>query len=87
MKQKELMIIGITAFIAAILSFVICNAIFGTPQKNPIKVPVVVKIDPTFPQVENDSRYNTFYNNQALNPTQVIQIGGSGNNQPFQGGQ
>ena len=86
MKRKELLIIGATGFLAAIISFVVCGAIFGSPKKNPIKVPVVEKIDPSFPQVQTDTNYTSFYNAQALNPTQLIQIGGSNNNQPFQGG-
>jgi hypothetical protein len=86
MKHKDLIIIGLTAFLAAILSFVISGILFGSPKKNPIKVPVVDKIEPTFPQVKTDTNYTSFFNNQALNPTQLIQIGGSSNNQPFQGG-
>lgn len=83
MKQKELMLIGIVAFVAAIFSFLISGMIFGSPQKNPIKVPVVTPISSNFPSPQTDSTYQAFYNQQALNPTQLIQIGGNSNNTPF----
>lgn len=85
MKRKDLTIIIATALVAALFSFVISGALFGSPQKNPIKVPVVQKIDPTFPQVQTDTRYTSFYNKNSLNPTQLIQIGGSSNSKPFEG--
>ncbi len=85
MKRKDLLLIGLSACVAAILSFILSGIIFGTPKKNPIKVPVVNKISSTFPDVQNDTDYSGIFNNKALNPTQLIQIGGSDNNQPFQG--
>jgi len=87
MKSKELAIIGGVAFVAAIFSFVLSGVIFGTPQRNPIKVPVVHKIDPSFPVVKSDSNYKTFFNEKALNPTQLIKIGNNKNKDPFQDSQ
>jgi hypothetical protein len=84
MKRKDLVIVVFVAVFAAILSFVVSNALFGSPAKNPIKVPVVHKIDSTFPDVKNDTSYTSFFNNKAINPTQLIQIGNSTNNAPFQ---
>jgi hypothetical protein len=84
MKRKELMIVALTAFIAAIFSIVISGVIFGSPKKNPIKVPVVDKISSEFASPQTDDQYKTFFNNKALNPTQLIQIGGSNNSTPFQ---
>jgi hypothetical protein len=86
MKQKELLIIGMTAFIAAIFSIILSGVLFGSPKKNPIKVPVVTKISSTFPSPQTDDSYKVFFNDKALNPTQLIQIGGSSNTQPFQNG-
>jgi hypothetical protein len=85
MKRQNLIIIITTAFITAIFSIVISGAIFGTPQKNPIKIPVVEKISSNFPSPQTDDNYKKFFNEQALNPTQLIQIGGSNNTTPFQG--
>ena len=87
MKRKDVLIIGIAAFIAAIFSFVLSGVIFGSPQKNVIKVPVVTKIDSTFPSVQTDTNYTSFFNSKSINPTQLIQIGSSNNQQPFQDSQ
>ena len=87
MKRKDLMaLIGLVAFIAAILSFVMSGVVFGSPNKNPIKVPVVTPISSSFPDVKNESDYKNVFNNKALDPTQLIQIGSTNNQAPFQGG-
>ena len=83
MKQQQWLLIGGAAFIAAIFSFVISGMLFGNPQKNLIKVPVVTPISSSFPSVSTDDNYKPFLNDNALNPTQLIQIGGSSNTTPF----
>lgn len=87
MKRKDLIIVGVVAFVAALFSFVLSGAIFGSPKKNPVKVPVVYSISSEFPSVQNDSSYTSFFNDKALDPTQLITIGGSNNPKPFQSGQ
>ena len=84
MKQKDILLIGAVAFVAAIFSFVLSGVIFGSPHKNPIKVPVVNKISSDFPAVQNDTNYNSFFNDKALDPTQLIKIQGNNNPTPFQ---
>lgn len=84
MKRKDLLLIGGVAFIAAIFSFVLSGIIFGSPKKNPITVPVVNKISSDFPAVQNDTKYNSFFNDKALDPTQLINIQGNNNPTPFQ---
>lgn len=83
MKQQQWILIGVVAFIAALFSFVLSGMLFGSPKKNPIKVPVVTPISSTFPSVSTDDNYKPFFNDKALNPTQLIQIGGSNNTSPF----
>jgi hypothetical protein len=83
MKQQQWLLIGGVAFIAAIFSFIISGMLFGNPQKNKIKVPVVTPISSSFPSVSTDDNYRPFFNSNALNPTQLIQIGGSNNTSPF----
>lgn len=85
-KRQNIVILVIVGLIAAMVSIVISGAIFGTPQNNPIKVPVVDPISPSFPDVQHDSNYTSFLNNKALDPTQLIQIGNNQNTAPFQGG-
>ena len=87
MKQKEVMVVGAVAFVAAILSFVLSGALFGSPKKNPIKVPEVTKISSSFPLPQTDSNYKVFFNDKALNPTQLIEIGGVQNPTVFENGQ
>ncbi len=84
MKRQDWLIIGGVGFLAAIISFVISGALFGSPQKNPIKVPVVNKISSDFPSPQTDDTYRTIFNPNAFNPTQLIKIGGGGNTTPFQ---
>jgi hypothetical protein len=85
MKQKDLTLIALTALVAAVFSIILSGVLFGSPKKNPIKVPVVDKISSSFPSVQTDDNYKTFFNSNALDPTQLIQIGGSSNTNPFQG--
>lgn len=85
MKRKELITIASVAVIAAIFSIILSGILFGSPKKNPIKVPVADKINPSFPAVQTDDAYKPFFNSNALNPTQLIQIGGNNNTNPFQG--
>lgn len=85
MKQKELLVIGLTACIAAVISFIVSGMIFGSPKKHPIKVPVVTPISSSFPSVTTDDNYKSIFNDKAINPTQLIQIGGNNNTTPFNG--
>jgi hypothetical protein len=82
MKQKDLAVIAVFAIIAAIISFVVANMIFK-PPKGSTQVPVVSTISPTFPDTRNDSAYSSIFNNNALDPTQPVQIGNQNNDVPF----
>lgn len=86
MKRQSLIVLSCVAVIAAIIAVVVSNAVFGTPQSKPIKVPVVSPINSSFPDIQHDPNYTSFLNSQALDPTQLIQIGGNNNTTPFQGG-
>jgi hypothetical protein len=83
MKQKDIALIILVATVTAFASFVIAKNIFKPPVGS-TEVPVVTAIDPNFPDVKNDSQYNTIFNNQALDPTQPVQIGNPNNVNPFQ---
>ena len=85
MKRKEIAIIAVVAIVAAVISIIISDAIFGSPKKNPIKVPVVVKISSNFPLPQTDEEFKKFFNDQAIDPTQLIRIGDGNNQVPFQG--
>ena len=85
MKQKDIALIAGVALITAIISLVISGALFGSPNKNPIKIPVLTKISPDFPSPSSDDNYKKFFNAQANNPTKLIEIGNNNNSTPFQG--
>jgi hypothetical protein len=87
MKQKDLIIVGAVAFVTALFCFILSNSLFGSPKKNPIKVPEVEKITSEFHNPQIDAQYKVIFNNHALDPTQLIRIGGNNNKEPFQGGQ
>ena len=84
MKRKDLMIIAATAFIAAIFSIILSGALLGSPKKNPIKVPSVDVINAIFPSPQTDDTFKPFFNQKAIDPTQLIQIGNQTNSAPFQ---
>ena len=82
MKQKDIAVIILVAFAAGIVSFIVARVVFKPPQGS-TQVPVVTAIDPNFPDVKNDSKYNSIFNAKALDPTQPVQIGNNNNNVPF----
>jgi len=78
MKQKDLAVIIIVVFISGILSFFISNMFFALPKQKVQKVEVVAPITPDFPVP--DSKY---FNNNSIDPTQIIHISGNNNQAPF----
>ena len=85
MKRKDLTLLLVVGIIAAIFSYVISGVIFGSPSKKPVSVPVITPISANFADVKNNSSYKTVFNSSALNPTQLIRIGGQTNKAPFSG--
>ena len=82
MKTKDIAAIIIFGFVAAIISFMVANAVFKPPAGS-TQVPVISPIDPDFPDVSSDSNYSAIFNKNALDPTQPIQIGNQNNKIPF----
>jgi hypothetical protein len=88
MKQKDYLTLGIIVFMAAIFSIILAGKIFGgAASKHNLKAPEVQTISSSFPDIKNDSSYNSVFNNNALNPTQLIQIGTSQNTSTFNSNQ
>ncbi len=83
MKRKDLITLVFVALLSAVVSLVISNIFFGGGGNKKGSAPVVEKIEPTFPDVANDSEYNSFLNTRALDPTQPVQIGNNQNTAPF----
>jgi hypothetical protein len=82
MKRKDLSKVVVVAVIWGIISIILSGLVFKAPVKN-AKVPVVTPISTNFPQVNGESDYQAIFNTNALDPTQLIQIGNSQNNTPF----
>jgi hypothetical protein len=82
MKAKDITLIAVFGIVAAAISFIIASSVFKPPAGS-TKVPQVSAIDPNFPDVKNDSSYNTIFNSKALDPTQPVQIGNQNNTVPF----
>jgi len=82
MKQKDIAVLVLVGFVAAIASFIVSGAIFS-PKKYSSSVPAVQKISKQFPDVKNDSAYSSFLDPSALDLTVPIETGNSQNTQPF----
>jgi hypothetical protein len=80
MKQKDISVIIVVAFLSAIISFVLSGKIFVTPENRQQAVEVVDPITTDF-QLP-DSRY---FNSNSINPTLDSQLGTDTNQNPFNG--
>jgi hypothetical protein len=83
MQRKDKWTLIIVAVLTFFISFLVAKSIFNSPAKHSLKAPTVESIPASFPDVKNDSNYNTFLNNKALDPTQPVQIGNTQNQNPF----
>jgi len=80
MKQKDVALIIVIVFISAVVSLVVSRLLFASPQSQQQEVQVVPAITANFPSP--DGRY---FNNNSIDPTQLIQIGNNNNTNPFNG--
>ena len=80
MRQKDMMVIVTVVIVSAILSIVVSKMLFTKPQNRQVEVEVVTPISADVP--DPDKR---FFNGNAIDPTQAIQIGNSNNPDPFRG--
>ncbi|HVV66705.1 MAG TPA: hypothetical protein VHB72_01385 [Candidatus Saccharimonadales bacterium] len=78
MKQKDIALIILIAFISAIAAYFISNAIFAPPQNRQQQVEVVNPITSDFPKPDS-----AYFNPNAFDPTQPITLGGNANPDPF----
>ncbi len=78
MKQKDIVLIVIVIVFAGIVSIVVSNFFFTPDNTKNLTAEVVDPITSDFQQPDE-----RVFNNKAINPTQLIEIGDSKNNQPF----
>ncbi len=84
MKQKDIILIAIVVLFAGILSVIVSNFFFTTDENKSLSAEVVESIDSEFQNSEQkEGLEQRVFNNNAINPTKLIEIGNSNNKQPF----
>lgn len=83
MKPKDRNTIIVVALISAFVAFFLARLVVGSPADRKEKVEVVPIISDEFKRPNND----WVFNENAVNPTQLIKIGESNNQKPFQSAQ
>lgn len=78
MKQKDIAMIIIVVFISGVLSFVVSDMLFGKPAERQQKAEVVDVITSDFSLPSEK-----YFNQNSIDPTQLIQIGDTNNPNPF----
>lgn len=80
MRQKDIALVLIIAFVSAVFSLVLSNLLITTPKNRSAKVTIVERIDPNFQTP--DKKY---FNDQSFDPTKLIHIGENPNpnSKPF----
>lgn len=77
MKQKDIALFLIVAFAAGVISLVV-SRVFISPSSRNLEAQVVEPISTEF-QLPDER----VFNENAVNPTQLIQIGNTNNSKPF----
>jgi len=84
MKRKDILSLVFMAILAGFISLLVAKVIFRAADHN-TAVPVAMPLNGTFPDVKNDPAYKAFFNTNAIDPTQPIQISNNQNSSPFTG--
>lgn len=78
MKQKDIVVIIVVGFLAAIVALLLTQALFVTKKDRELTAEIVEPISAEFSQPDK-----AVFNSDAINPTQLIKIGDSSNPTPF----
>ena len=78
MKQKDVAVIIVVAFISGIASFLISNKLFVSADSRQQQAEVV---DPITASFQTPSK--TYFNSSSIDPTQSSALGDSSNTDPF----
>lgn len=78
MKQKDITLIIVVAFVSGVFSILVSNVFISSPKSRKTLVEVVDPISSEFNQPDKK-----IFNKDAVDPTQNIQIGENPNPQPF----
>jgi energy-converting hydrogenase Eha subunit A len=78
MKQKDVLTLAVIAIISGALSFVISSTFLTSSSNRSQQVEVVEKLNTNFERPSNE-----YFNESAINPTQIIEIGPNESTEPF----
>ncbi len=78
MKRKDITLIIVVGIVAAVLSLLITQTLFVTKKSRELTAEKVEPISSQFNQPDK-----TIFNPNAINPTQLIQIGDGTKTTPF----
>lgn len=78
MKQKDILTLGVIVIVSVVLSVLLSGRIFSSKKVLAQQVEVVPPISANFPTPSSQ-----YFNNQSIDPTQLIQIGNNNNTSPF----
>ena len=78
MKQKDIALLILIAAISGVVSFVLSQYLFLTPQNTQQSVAIVDKITTDFATPSP-----TVFNATAIDPSKTIQVGSGSNTNPF----
>lgn len=82
MKNQDIAIIIVIAAISGVLSYFASDFLFASEKNTQHTVSKVTEVNPEFQMPSNK-----YYNQNSVNPTQLIQIGENNNENPFNSGQ
>lgn len=77
-QKKDMLVIVVVAIFAAIFSIIISKIFFTSSSQRNLKAETVQSISTQFQQPDP-----AVFNDQAIDPTKLIQIGDSNNPEPF----
>ena len=78
MKQKDIATIVFIVGISVIVSVFVSKLVISSPKNRQQKVEIVESVSAEFTRPSD-----TYFNSNAINPTQTITIGGGNNTNPF----
>lgn len=84
MQRKDITMLVTVAVITAVISFIVSGMFFSNVRKGQT-VPTFEDVPTSLPDLKNDPSYNYIFNANAIDLAQPVQVGGSQNNQPFNG--
>ncbi len=80
MKQKDILVLIVVAFVSAVISLVLSNMFFSSPKNRSQQVEIIDPVTADFPKPSEK-----YFNGQSVDPAQPVQIGDSNNPNPFNG--